>query len=92
MFDVFLAYIGFTIGMIIGWLKFLPRVVNKNYIYKTFNLISLFFMTGSYFPYKKFIENLPDGLALKHLLFLVVYFLSISFVMNLIINYFKRIK
>ncbi|STY86101.1 Uncharacterised protein [Moraxella ovis] len=43
MFDVFLAYIGFTIGMIIGWLKFLTRVVNKNYIYKTFNLISLFF-------------------------------------------------
>lgn len=88
--DILLTYIGFTIGMTVGWLKFLPKIIKQKSVYKILNVISLFFMIVSYFPYKNFIENIPNDLALKYIMFLTIYFVFISFVMYLIVNRFKQ--
>ena len=90
MSDVLLAYIGFTIGMTVGWLKFLPKIIKQKSVYKILNVISLFFMIVSYFPYKNFIENIPNGLALKYIVFLMICFVLVSFVMHFIVNCFKQ--
>lgn len=90
MSDVLLAYIGFTIGMTVGWLKFLPKIIKKKSVYKILNVISLFFMIVSYFPYKNFIENVPDSLAWKYIMFFIMYIALVSFVMYLIVNRFKQ--
>ena len=90
MSDVLLAYIGFTIGMTVGWLKFLPKIINKKSVYKILNVISLFFMIVSYFPYKNFIENVPDSLAWKYIMFFIMYIALVYFVMYLIVNCFKQ--
>lgn len=88
--DILVAYIGLTIGIIVGWLKFLPTIKDKTNIYKLLNIVSLFFMVISYFPYANFIEIVDDSLAIKHLACLFIYIIVISILMCLFIRYHKR--
>lgn len=40
MSDMVIGYMGFMAEMIIGWLKFLPKVANVKNLYKILNSIS----------------------------------------------------
>ena len=90
MSDVLLAYILCTISLIIGWLKFLPKIMKQKSVYKTVHIISFFLMIMSYFSYINFIENVPDSLAWKYIMFFIMYIALVSFIMYIIFNRFKQ--
>ncbi|MFW2178284.1 MULTISPECIES: hypothetical protein [unclassified Moraxella] len=90
MSDLFLAYTGFTVGIIIGWIKFMPKVKDKPNIYRTLNGIAILAMIVSYFPYRNFIESLSGKLVFLHLLVFITYCILLSLIIHFFLSLSKK--